>query len=710
MFDVHERWQFFVYASNVLNGQRFGSRIGKTVIELLYEEREGLELLSVVPDGDEEHYMTSHKRGGDPYPHLPLSLRRAWRPLHAYARRAAAQRPDEPSPLASNLESLSAELGLCRLDREIFAFLVRYRAFKAAELLADHLINTVGNEPIRTLALLLGASPEAIGARLVPSAPLIDHGLVAREPTVRTAMMSDFAGHYRVAGAIARAVMPPACSLQDVRRALFGPPLTCALEWEDFAHLGEQGALAVSVLRGAIAARERGVNILLFGEPGTGKSEFARALAQRLGVPLFDGEAEEVADDHRGGPVDEVAAVRLRQVMLSRVAPALILYDEIDDLLGPASGGFGLFGGGPRRQGRAKKPIHRLIEDAPVPTIWTTNCVEEIDPAVLRRMTLAIEVRTPGQPVRERVWRRQVAQQGLQIGEVDIRALSRDFVEAPALAAGALRAARLAGGGIDETRVALSGIAKAMRGAPLADTARQVETYDLGLVRADEDVGALFARLARPDATRAFSLCLSGPPGAGKSELVRHLAQRLGMRVLQKRASDLLSPFVGATEQRIAAAFQEARSEDAFLIFDEADSLLRDRGQATHSWEVSQVNEMLTWMERHDRPFACTTNMPDSFDPATQRRFTFKLTLGYLDARQVRIAFRSHFGIDAPREVDALDRLTPGDFAVVRRKADVLGAGGDAQSLCAMLAREIIAKGEIGRAIGFDLGSGMSGG
>ena len=72
-----------------------------------------------------------------------------------------------------------------------------------------------------------------------------------------------------------------------------------------------------------------------------------------------------------------------------------------------------------------------------------------------------------------------------------------------------------------------------------------------------------------------------------------------------------------SSEQAIAAAFEEAADLGAFLILDEADSLLRDRGAARHSWEITQVNEMLTWMERHPFPFACTTNAPEC---STRRR------------------------------------------------------------------------------------------
>ena len=169
---------------------------------------------------------------------------------------------------------------------------------------------------------------------------------------------------------------------------------------------------------------------------------------------------------------------------------------------------------------------------------------------------------------------------------------------------------------------------------------------------------------------------------------MRHLAQRQGLEVLQKRASDLLGPFVGETEANIAAAFAEARDAGAFLVFDEADSLLGDRGGAVRSWEVSQVNEMLTWMEQHPLPFACTTNLPDRLDPASLRRFLVKLRFGWMTAAQARSAFRGFFGMDAPDGMDALRTLTPADFALVRRRAALTGELEDARGLLRLLAAE----------------------
>ena len=157
--------------------------------------------------------------------------------------------------------------------------------------------------------------------------------------------------------------------------------------------------------------------------------------------------------------------------------------------------------------------------------------------------------------------------------------------------------------------------------------------------------------------------------------------------MIEKRASDLLSMFVGESEKAIAQAFQEAADRRAVLILDEADSFLRDRAGAQRSWEVTQVNEMLTWMERHPRPFVCTTNLMDSLDPATLRRFVFKVKFLPMTTAQARAAFGRSFGVEAPKGLDRLDNLTPGDFAVVARKARVL-AERDVAALFAMLGDE----------------------
>jgi SpoVK/Ycf46/Vps4 family AAA+-type ATPase len=178
------------------------------------------------------------------------------------------------------------------------------------------------------------------------------------------------------------------------------------------------------------------------------------------------------------------------------------------------------------------------------------------------------------------------------------------------------------------------------------------------------------------------------------------VAERLDRPLTVKRASDLLSQWVGQTEARIADAFAEAREEGAVLLFDEADSLLFDRADAQRSWEVSQVNELLTWMDSHPLPFIAATNYPRRLDPAALRRFVFKVELRPLSPALAERAFVRFFGIPAPAALARIAGLTPGDFAVVARQLRYSG-GSNAADILALLEAEAGAKPEPSARIGF---------
>jgi SpoVK/Ycf46/Vps4 family AAA+-type ATPase len=157
--------------------------------------------------------------------------------------------------------------------------------------------------------------------------------------------------------------------------------------------------------------------------------------------------------------------------------------------------------------------------------------------------------------------------------------------------------------------------------------------------------------------------------------------------------------------------FETARDEGALLFLDEADSFLRDRENAVRSWEVTQVNEMLTQMESFDGVFICATNLVDSLDRASLRRFAMKIEFRALkaDARW-QMFLRLVPAADGDRHLrvtlDRLDGLTPGDFAAVSRQAKLAGAEGDDRAIIAMLENELTLR-KRGRgpsgAIGFNL-------
>ncbi|HKY91872.1 MAG TPA: AAA family ATPase [Nevskiaceae bacterium] len=610
--------------------------------------------------------------------------------LALVAQRLAGLEGAEPSTLELNLRAVANLLQLGPAESTVMGALVRNRVVPQMEDLFETLeideLRAGDSGAVSTLATLLGLTRGEVLDAISVRGKLIGSGLFTM----------DYRSDCQPLSTLTSFMQSQAGPVEDVRAALLGSPIPHSLEWEDYEHLRQDRDLVANLLGRAVKEGAKGIHVLLYGPPGTGKTEFCKTAAARLGLKLYGvGQADERG--HEPTRDERLGSFRLSQKLLEHQSDALLLFDEAEDLL--RADGDGLFENDRAGVG-SRVYMHRLFEETRVPTLWTVNDPTALGPSVLRRMTYAIEMKVPPARVRERVWQRLLAREEVQVPAEEVRRLAEDFDAPPAVAAGAVRSARLTSGGFQDIRRAVHSIAKVMRGNEAPPRPQGAVSYEPKLLNADLDLAHLGQRLTSLE-TRAFSMCLYGPPGTGKSAYVRYLARELGLEVVQKRASDLLSKWVGENERNIAAAFAEAREAGAFLVFDEADSLLGDRRTAHQGWEISQVNEMLTWMESHDLPFACITNLMGHLDEAALRRFSFKVRFDFLKADQRETAFRHYFGLEPPPGVRELDSLTPGDFAVVRNRARLLGFETDRAELLRMLTQEVAVKPSSRKAIGF---------
>jgi transitional endoplasmic reticulum ATPase len=650
----------------------------------LEESAAGLGLPEEAVSGDGDGSGFSRRRGVS---------EQDWRKVGAALTEAEAALWDTAdAPAGRWVEAIARILELDALEGHILGLALHYKVDRRVERLFDAMSECRGgptslHRNTTLIGLLLQAPSTKIETGLTVGARLLASGLLQLQRD----------GGLNVLGrlkSLVRQGEPPAADLYD---QLLGAPAAAPLPWESFAHLGREAEVAASVLRAALDGRESGINLLLCGPPGTGKTSFAATLAARVGARLRPvAEADETGEEPCRH--ERMAGLRLAQRLVTP-GDTLLLFDEAEDLFVSRSS--------PDDEPSANSRVfmHRLLERMAVPVIWTANDIGVLGPAVLRRMTMCLELKVPNLLTRTRLWRQMGEAEGIVLREADAARLARLVPAAPAVASTALRATRLVGGQAETARLIVEGVARAVHGGALPAPEREHDTlYDPALVNADCDLAALLDRLARPGADRAVSFLLSGPPGSGKSAWVRHLAARMGLQVLRKRASDILDAYVGGTERNIADAFAEARDSNAFLVFDEADSLLLDRMDAVRGWEITQVNEMLTWMEEHALPFACTTNLLDRLDRASLRRFLIKVRFNWLTRTQARLAFRRFFGLTAPPRLDGLLVLTPADFALVRRRAALAGVA-EPGALVRLLAAE--AEGRIGgrRPVGFAAGA-----
>ena len=455
--------------------------------------------------------------------------------------------------------------------------------------------------------------------------------------------------------------------IRDVVRRCEATPLTL----DDYSHLSKPLEILIPYIRHSVENKKIGTNILLYGRPGTGKTELVKAIAKEIEMELYEVSYADEDDDPIEG-TKRLRAYRTAQSLFSK-KPIILMFDEIEDVISAEHDGmFGM-----RKRQNNKGWINRILEFNAIPTIWITNSVRSMDDAIVRRFDMAIEV-----PIPPKSKRREIIEHYSQslLSAQSVKTISENENVAPAIIA---RAAKVMDAIKDQTMDASKSfemlIENTLKAQGLGSVNNAIEgelpaSYDPSYVNTSMDLKKLLSGIESSNSAR---LCLYGVPGTGKSAFGKWIARELDKPFLLKKGSDLISMYVGGTEKNIARAFTEAKDEGAVLVFDEVDSFLQDRRTAKASWEVTQVNEMLVQMENYEGIFIATTNLMSGLDQASLRRFDLKLEFGYLTSENALRLFEAEakiLGIETIARsvgsaVESLNQLAPGDFAAVRRQS-----------------------------------------
>lgn len=586
-----------------------------------------------------------------------------------------------------NLEILASTLELSRVDVAVLRFFTIFETNRSLREMAEFAGELNRRQLIEMLAWVLDEKQSELSQALSMNSVLAQTGLVK----------IDRNGVYelnRKVDVMSRAVdfvMTPKVDTKELLESFCQLSQPTKLSINDYPHLSEHTADIVDYLN---HNRHQGMNILIYGQPGTGKTQWVKLVAQLVNKALYEIHSED-EDGEMVTAQNRVQMYQVAQRALKQQPKALLLFDEVEDVF-PAEG-VSFIGRGNALQ--SKSWVNTLLEENPVPAFWISNQVGQIDPAYLRRFDFVVEIDTPPRSVRLKIIKN--AFQNLNVSQSWMKALAEHKAISPALIARVaevamktpsfhnLEQSELESKLIDRINAKLE-----VQGTQSIQPKKaNAVDYSLEFVNTDMDLNGLVEGLHQNPTGR---LCLYGLPGTGKTAFGHYVAQQLDRPLIVKRASDLLSPYVGEAEQNIAKAFAEAKKENAVLQFDEADSFLQKRENAQRSWEVTQVNELLTQMEAFEGVFIASTNLMDNLDSAAMRRFDLKLEFKPLATEQAWKLFLNSLPSEVrlteadqfKSEIEALNVLTPGDFAVVNRKNKLSGQQMTPEQLCTALKEE----------------------
>jgi len=396
---------------------------------------------------------------------------------------------------------------LARYQRDLRGLLVEFKVSNAHEAYA-------------AIAAVAGVNANDVAEALRAGSRLERIGMV--ENLISEHNITDLADLMKVSEQLPPVLMRKYEGPSDLMAVFTRPASRSELVPGDFEFVGVDQQVLTALLRNAVALKEPGVNVLLYGPPGTGKTELAKVAAQAAGLELYEVEYADREGNSLSGR-DRYRSLQISQVFLKGSPNVALLFDEVEDVFPPISNDAAQLmarldtgDGGTSSSVSGKAWVNQILESNPVPVIWITNRIEQIDPAFRRRFQYHLELVSPPPGARQALVARALA--GVDVSASFALRLAERRGLTPAQVRTAVKFARLAGGSASAESLIerqIGNADKALGQAGRERGARHVVTrYDLELLHTE-------SRFALPRIDRG-----AAPQGPGDVVLSRAVGHR----------------------------------------------------------------------------------------------------------------------------------------------------------------------------------------
>ncbi len=399
--------------------------------------------------------------------------------------------------------------------------------------------------------------------------------------------------------------------------------------------------------------------MLFVGPPGVGKTLFARAIANEVGVPFYVVEGSSLS-----GLIMGLGVLKMKTLFskLRKHEKAILFIDEIDSIgnaRGQDRGGGGI--------ADMNMTLNTLLTEmdgfkaSNCMIIGATNNDATLDPALMRagRMDRKIYFQLPTPEERVEILKYYLKKVKVASESIDFEEMAKMTTNfSPAEIAILVNEAALIGqrpngpGHVDMATLEQAldrvqfGASRTLVGSGIevGTTDSRVRLSDvMGIDDVKKDIEEVVDFLKHGDELRKIGakipkgIMLIGPPGVGKTMLAKAMANEANVQFFGLSASYFVSAFAGEGAARLRALYAQARKSPAAIIFIDEIDAISGTVDETGSHRTSTLNQLLIELDGISRSNVITigaTNNETSLDPAFLRsgRFDRKCYVGLPDA------------------------------------------------------------------------------